>query len=142
MCTGRKAFEEDAIRKIADLVTIQSKEVTEGLVNINTASAQVIACLPGMDDSIAQAVVSERRGRAGTTGFEQGGFTTVMDLLSVDGINKGILKSLYNHVTVRSDVFKVNSFGVLGAGSTHVGVSAIVDRTGSTARIMYWHEHE
>ena len=147
--TGRKAFEEDAVRKIADLVTIQSEAATEGLVNINTASAQVMACLPGMDDAIAQAVVAERRGR-------EGGFTTVMDLLSIDGISTGVLKSLYEHVTVRSDVFKVNSLGVLGAGSTrearlrpagaphrpHVGVSAIVDRTGSKARIMYWHEHE
>ena len=133
--TGRKAFEDDAILRIADLVTIQSEAVTQGLVNINTASADVIACLPGMDESIALAIVTERQGR-------DGGFTTVMDLLSVNGISKDILKSLYNHVAVRSDVFKVRSFGVLRSGSTHVSVSAIIDRSGYTARILYWQEHE
>ena len=104
-------------------------------MNINTASADVIACLPGMDESIALAIVTERQGR-------DGGFTTVMDLLSVNGISKDILKSLYNHVAVRSDVFKVRSFGVLRSGSTHVSVSAIIDRSGYTARILYWQEHE
>ena len=134
--TGRKAFNEDAVAKIADLLTLETEEASAGLVNINTASLDVIACLPGLDESIAGAIVDERRGREG------GGFTTVMDLLSVAGMSREKLKALYSQVAVRSDVFTVRSFGVLESGTTHVGVSAVVDRTGSIARILYWREHE
>ncbi len=133
--TGRMAFEEDAVRRIADLLTIQEGDVTQGLVNINTASVEVLACLPGIDEAIALAIVGEQLGR-------DGGFTTVMDLLTVDGISKDILKPIYARLAVRSDVFRVNSFGVLASGATHVSVSAIVDRTGYNAKILYWQEHE
>ncbi len=133
--TGRKAFDEDAVAKIADLLTVETEEVSAGLVNINTASLDVIACLPGLDESMAGAIVDERRGR-------EGGFTTVMELLSVAGMSREKLKALYKLVAVRSDVFTVRSFGVLGRGTTHVGVSAVVDRTGSSAKILYWREHE
>lgn len=116
-------------------MTIQDEDTTQGLVNINTASADVLACFPGIDEAVAQAIVGERLGR-------EGGFTTVMDLLSIDGISKEILKQIYSKLTVRSDVFRVNSFGVLATGATHVSVSAIVDRSGFTAQILYWQEHE
>jgi hypothetical protein len=45
-------------------------------------------------------------------------------------------------VSARSDVFRVRSFGVLGTGDMYYCVSAVIDRTGDTAKIQYWRELE
>jgi hypothetical protein len=46
---------------VADDLTSTNAAVIEGLVNVNTASAEVLACLPGMDLSKAESLVSHRR---------------------------------------------------------------------------------
>ncbi len=133
--TGEKAFDEETVRKIADLVTTEEDDVRAGLVNVNTASVEVLACLPGMDESLGQAIVNERESRAG-------GFTTVMDLLDVDGMTMSLLKPIYQLVSVRSDSFSVRSFGVLGAEAHYTCVRAVLDRSEEIVHLRYWQELE
>lgn len=133
--TGQKAFDEGTVRKIADFMTTSNDEVRPGLVNINTAPYHVFACLPGMDESLARAIVRERDTRAG-------GFTAVIDLLDVNGMTVETLKKSYDSLTARSDVYTVRSYGVLGNGVVHVALSAVVDRSDSDVRILHWQEHE
>jgi DNA uptake protein ComE-like DNA-binding protein len=133
--TGQKAFDETTVRKIADLTTTSKDEVRPGQINVNTAPYQVLACLPGMDESLALAVVREREARAG-------GFATVVDLLDVNGMTTAILKQCFESLTARSEVFTVRSYGVLEGGAVHVGVSAVLDRSDDEIRIVRWQEHE
>ena len=133
--TGKKAFDLKAFRRIADLVTVQEKEVLEGLVNVNTASYEVLACLPGLDEALARAIVHERESRGE-------GFATTADLLDVDGLSTEAFKKVCAHVSARSDVFGVRSFGVLGAGDLYCCVYAVIDRTESTVSLRYWRETE
>jgi type II secretory pathway component PulK len=104
-------------------------------VNLNTAPAEVLACLPGMDQALAQAVVS-RRG--------QGPFESVADLLDLEGMSVDAFKGLCERVAVRSDVFSVRSFGVVGGidgpVGTHCCVRAVIDRTGERIRLTSWRE--
>jgi DNA uptake protein ComE-like DNA-binding protein len=133
--TGKKAFDMKKFRQIADQVTTQDEDVIKGVVNINTAPAEVLACLPGFDDALARRIVGWRRGHA--TGFE-----TAADLLDVEGVSMDVFKQVCPLVSARSDVFSVRSFGVLGDGDMYCCVSAVIDRTGDTAKIGYWRELE
>ncbi|MCC6487650.1 MAG: helix-hairpin-helix domain-containing protein, partial [Candidatus Hydrogenedentes bacterium] len=133
--TGQKAFDESTVRKIADLMTISKEDVRKGLVNINTAPYEVLACLPGMDETLAEAIVRERDTRAG-------GFTTVIDLLDVNGMTVDKLKQCYEMMTARSDVFTVRSYGVIDGGAVCVAVGAVIDRSDETIHILHWQEYE
>ncbi|MDX9975472.1 MAG: helix-hairpin-helix domain-containing protein [FCB group bacterium] len=133
--TGQKAFDQDSLKRIADRLTTSDDEVQTGLVNINTASMEVLSCLPGLDESLAQSIVMARDGRAG-------GFPSTMDLLDVSGMTVDILKQFYGLVATRSDVFTARSIGVLRGGAVRANVSAVLDRTESNVRIRYWQEHD
>jgi DNA uptake protein ComE-like DNA-binding protein len=133
--TGEKAFDDSAFRQIAGFVSISKEETIEGLVNINTAVAEVLACLPGIEEPVARAIVNERTGRADA-------FATVADLLDVDGMTQEAFKKVCGHVTARSDVFSVRSFGVVGAGEAVCCARAVIDRTEDATRLLYWQETE
>ena len=133
--TGQKAFDMKKFRQIADQVTTQNEDVINGVVNINTAPAEVLACLPGLDDALARRIAGWRQGHAA-------GFETAADLLDIEGVSMDIFKQVCPLVSARSDVFSVRSFGVVGVGNMYCCVSAVIDRTGDTAKILYWRELE
>jgi len=132
--TGKKAFEQDVFRKYADLVTVSDDEILRGRINVNTAPLEVLACLPEIDESIAQAIINERLNRLD-------GFGTALDLLDVRGIDDNRLKGILNLICVRSDVFSVRSFGVLRDGRTFASATAVLDRTDDTVRVLQWRDH-
>lgn len=133
--TGQKAFDMAKFREIADYVTTSEDEVIQGLVNVNTASYEVLACLPGIDETLAQNIVYERQG-------SEEGFQTTADLLDVDGVSEDVFKKICDHVTARSDVFSVRSFGLLHNSDIYRCVYAVIDRTGEAIRFKYWQELE
>ena len=62
------------------------------LVNLNTASADELDTLPGVGPVTAQSILEWRE--------QNGGFTSVQELLEVDGIGPATLAKLTPHVTV------------------------------------------
>jgi len=133
--TDKNAFDENAFRKIADAVTTTDDKVRRGVVNLNTASEEVLACLPGISKTLAASIRQAREKR-------EDGFQSVADLLDVEGVSTEILKQLCSHVSVRSDVFSLWSYGVTRSGNIYRCVHAVVDRTESVSRIRYWRELE
>ncbi len=77
-------------------------------VNVNTASKEVLQILPGMDASLAQAIVATRAGPDNTDGteddipFEQRG-----DLASVPGMTPEIMQVLGPYLVLQSSIFQV-----------------------------------
>lgn len=63
-----------------------------GLVDLNTADAALLDTLPRIGPAIAERIIAWRE--------ENGGFTTVEDLLAVPGIGDRMLESLRDLVTV------------------------------------------
>ena len=77
--------------------SVQVDEEPDGLIageriNINTASAADLVRLPGIGATRAQAIIDFRQ--------ERGAFSSVDELLRVDGIGPGILNGLRPYVTV------------------------------------------
>ncbi|MCD6287529.1 MAG: helix-hairpin-helix domain-containing protein [Candidatus Hydrogenedentes bacterium] len=133
--TGKKAFDIAELREFADRVTVVDDKVLKGLVNINTASAEVLACLPAISEANASEIVLTRQN-------ELGGFKSPVDLLDVQGISKKDLERVCPLITVRSDVFSVRSYGVLNSGDVYVRADAVIDRTEKEPKIVYWREVE
>ena len=51
--------------KIEDALTVSDEDYLEGLINVNTACAQVLACIPGIDEDQAQSLVAYRQSHSG-----------------------------------------------------------------------------
>lgn len=71
----------------------ETEETEENRVNINTASASELDALPGIGPVLAQRIIDRRT--------EQGPFTSVEELLEVDGIGQATLDGLREFITVK-----------------------------------------
>lgn len=71
----------------------ETEETEENRVNINTASASELDALPGIGPVLAQRIIDRRT--------ERGPFTSVEELLEVDGIGQATLDGLREFITVK-----------------------------------------
>jgi type II secretory pathway component PulK len=84
-------------------------------VNINTASAEVLQLVPGIDASMAQAIVAARAGPDGQPGTEDDTpFINTGELINVPGINATMVGAMRNLFTVQSQVFEITVDAEIG----------------------------
>lgn len=129
--TGVKAFDEAAFRRVADRVTVSDDEAKQGVININTASAAVLACLPGISEELADAIAEYRQGLRDR-------FKSPADLLDVRGVSVETLRGVYALIAARSDVYEIHSFGTVNGWQGYAGVTAFVVYTDDTVHIVSW----
>jgi competence protein ComEA len=75
----------------ATAAEVQSSDESQGVVNIQTASAEQLELLPGVGPSKAQAILAQRERRA---------FRRVEDILRVRGIGRATFRRLRPMITV------------------------------------------
>ncbi len=92
---------------VLDLFTTDAKERREGLVNIGTADALVLATLPGIDPALAETIVSTRGG----LGADRR--ATIAWLFQEGVVDAARFKTIAPHITTGSYQF---SFHVIGYG--------------------------
>jgi competence ComEA-like helix-hairpin-helix protein len=109
---------QQLLMDIGDAVTADQGQEQVGLVNINTASATVLAMLPGVDLDLAQAIISYRQ--------SSGYFPNVMWLLKVPGITPQMLKQLGPRVTARSETYRILCEGKVPSSGSRQRIEAIV----------------
>ncbi len=135
------------MKSIVDRITVSDDDVLQGKVNINTAPLAILQMLPGMDEEKAQAIVDRREVEEGqeaaTMASQQGDqatgpFTSLGQLLDVQGIDEGIFKGLIDHTTYRSHAYMIESEGRSSDGKIIQDCIAVVDRTGNTIKFKYW----
>lgn len=56
----RSRMTQDEFSKIQDALTVSNDQYLEGRINVNTASAAVLACLPGVGEEFARKLVDAR----------------------------------------------------------------------------------
>ncbi len=116
---GGNLIDQDTLIGFADGVTGRSADV-RGVVNVNTASAVVLATLPGVTEAIAQAIVERRQ--------TDGWFRNEIELLEVDGLDKNKLKTLIPRIVIRSGTYRVIAEGRVDRSSAVRRVEVIVRR--------------
>lgn len=108
--SGQKVINQDLLIDIADEIsTTDSGQDLSGIININTASLNVLTCLPGVDRQLAQAIISYRQ--------SSGYFANTAELLRVDGMTPAIFKQIASLISARSETYRILSEGEVN--STH-----------------------
>ncbi len=95
-------------------------------VNINTAGADVLAALPGMDAATGQLVVEFRKGPDGVEGTRDDFvFSAPADLVKVPGLTPLRVAPALPFVKVNSNLFSVESVGSVQRGVRTVSAKTI-----------------
>jgi DNA uptake protein ComE-like DNA-binding protein len=115
---GPKVISPALLLDIADDLTVQGEKQLAGLVNVNTASLEVLACLPGMDRQLAQAIINFRQ----SNGF----LPNTAWLLQVPGFTPDLFKQLAPRITARSETFRILAEGRVNSSGTRQRIQEIV----------------
>ena len=135
---------------IVDKISTTDDEILNGLINVNTASLEVLQLLPGMDESKAQAVITRREAEPENSQqtqaqsqdeIEGNPFTDVGQLLDVEGIDADTFQQIAGLVTYRSHGFLVEAAGIDARGRTIASCIGVVDRTGQAVTVKYWRQN-
>jgi competence ComEA-like helix-hairpin-helix protein len=116
--SGQPVISQELLEQIADDLTLASQTDLPGLININTARLEVLMCLPGVDQPLAQAIINYRK----STGY----FDNVAGLLKVDGMTRAIFKQAVPLVTARSETFRIVCEGKINSTGARQRIEAIV----------------
>ena len=138
-----KLITEDEFRNIVDRITVVEGETIEGLININTAPAEVLLLLPNMTGEIVQAIITRRETPPeepdpSLEGIEGNPFRGITDLLEIEGINMNIFKEIAGRVTFRSHGFIITGLGIDANGKTVAKCDSVISRSGSEIQFKQW----
>ena len=140
----------DEFSSIVDQVTTTDEPVVNGVININTASQEILQLLPGMDADKASAIISRRESqpedREKAEALEEAGvegnpFDSISQLLEVEGINMDTFRQIAELVTYRSHGFLIETEGVDNLGKTIASCVGALDRTGEQIVTKYWRQN-
>jgi general secretion pathway protein K len=82
--------------------------LSAGPINVNTASAQVLQLIPGLDSGLAQGIISTRAGLDGVDGNEDDlPFRNPGELINVPGMVHQLVQQIQGNFSVRSLIFEV-----------------------------------
>ena len=143
-----KLVTTDEFKNIVDKITTTDDETISGLININTASQEILQLLSGMDEQKAQAIIDRRettpennQQNQGESEEEGNPFTNIGQLLDVQGIDVDTFRQISNLVTYRSHGFLIKATGVDSRGKAIATCIGAVDRTGEQIAIRYWKQN-
>jgi len=121
------------IEQIYDKITVAGVQAKTGLVNINTASVDVLSVIPGFDQDIATAIVDYRK--------DQGALTGVAQLLETKEVTNEAFVSAAPYFTIKSTVFRIISTGSLESSGATATITCIVEiSSDGQTQIRYWQE--
>lgn len=123
---GLKAKE---FSQIADSLTTSSEETLAGLVNVNTAPKAVLLCLPGLEESDVEKLLSYRD-------------TNTDALTSIAWVTQALDQdkavAIGSYITVRSRQYSADIVCLSGNGRAYKRYKAVIDTQETTPRVVYW----
>jgi general secretion pathway protein K len=114
--------------------------VSSGKINVNTADANVLQLIPGVDATIAAAIIQQRSGPDGVDGTEDDTpFRNASGALQSAGLNPASAGQAANLLTTRSSTFEVHVTARIG-DVTREFTAIILRNTGTDVQVVgfYW----
>ncbi len=127
----RSGLTLEEFAQVADRLTTSDEEELAGLVNVNTAPPQVLLCLPGLDESDVDALVTRRA----ETGADLDSIAWVAEALP-----RGKAEAIGGQITTRSYQFGADIVALSGDGRAYRRCRAVVDATRSPPRVLRWQD--
>lgn len=123
--TGLKSEE---FSQIVDRLTTSDDETLAGLVNVDTAPKAVLLCLPGLEESDVEALLSRR-------GTEKGldSIAWVAEVLDRD---KAV--AIGSYITTRSFQYSADIVSIAGNGRAYKRYKAVFDVSQDKPKVVYW----
>jgi DNA uptake protein ComE-like DNA-binding protein len=121
----RSGLTADEFHLLENEVSTSTNAVIEGLINVNTATATVLACLPGFDEAKADALIATRSG------------TDTQHSIAwlKDALDEQAVKDLGPHLTGRSYVYAADIAALGHHGRGYSRVKFIFDTSEGGAKI-------
>ena len=129
---GPRLISEDLLIEIGDQITADDNTEQPGAININTASIEVLQCVPGVTRELAHAIVAYRK----SAGF----YANVAGLLKVDGMTREIFKQVAARFCTRSQTFRILSEGQITSSGARKRIEMIVRLSGSSIETLSYRE--
>jgi hypothetical protein len=123
--TGLK-FEE--FSQIIDRLTASDEESFPGLVNVNTAPKAVLLCLPELEETDAEALISRR-----SSGEDLDTIAWVTEVLDQE---KAV--AIGSYITTRSFEYSADILGIAGNGRAYRRYKAVFDMSAQSPQTVYW----
>ncbi|MGB0580549.1 MAG: hypothetical protein ACPGVU_12660 [Limisphaerales bacterium] len=123
-------IDEESLPVVLDRLTHTNAYHLHGLININSASAQVLTTVPGIDDALASEIIGARDA---IPPDQQNNIAWLYTEKIVDAEEFG---AIGRHLTARGYQFSLRAAGFSNNGQYRV-IEAIVDLAGDRPRIIY-----
>jgi type II secretory pathway component PulK len=95
---------------------------TPAKININTCDDKLFDYLLELGEDVAETLRTERAARSN-------GFSSIAEVLDIDGISRNQAAVIYDYFDVRSNVFELTSRGVDSVTGVEVEITATIDRS-------------
>ena len=122
------AMTSEEFAQLADKITTSDEETLPGLVNINTAPKEVLMCLPGLEETDADALLAYRESQK-----ELKSIAWIVDVLDRQ---KAI--AIGSYITVRSQQVSADFVCLSGNGRAYQRYKAVFDTQSGTPKVVYW----
>ena len=116
---------------VMDRLTTNSGSVLPNVLNVNTASAEVLSLMPQMDANLAQRIV-DARGALEASELKNISWLYTQNIVSAD-----VYKAIAPQLTTRSRQFRIMCIGFGSPCERFRVLEAVVDLADSTPRILY-----
>ncbi len=112
-----------------------------GKINLNTASAPVLECVPDLKDGDINTIMKFRAGKDGKVGTgDDQGFANMEHLAEKTKISGDALHALKTYCKVSSTFFKITGVATRRGGTVRAVCSAWYEINGSSYRLVGWQE--
>jgi type II secretory pathway component PulK len=118
----------EEFEQLADRLTVSDEQTLPGLVNVNTASKEVLLCLPDLEEADVDAMLSYRQSNSSLDSV-----AWVAKVLDRDKAT-----AIGNYITVRSFQYSADIICLSGNGRAYKRFKAVFDTQGGTPQIVYW----
>jgi type II secretory pathway component PulK len=127
----RTGLKQEEFTAIADRISTGGERNLMGLVNVGTAPREVLLCLPGLDESDVDALISRRQS-------PQTDLTTIAWVAGV--LTQEKATAVGSYITASSWQFGADIVAVSADGRSFRRYRAVVDTRTSPARVLCWRD--
>ncbi|MBN2455174.1 MAG: general secretion pathway protein GspK [Sedimentisphaerales bacterium] len=124
----KSGIKYESVLKIEGKLTTSNEKKRVGLVNINTAPAEVLLCLPGLEQSDVDAIVVRRSDSENDT-------SSILWLTKILSKEKAV--GIGSYITTKSYQYGADIVVVSGDGRAFRRYYVVIDNANSNARVIY-----